>query len=326
MRLGARIGVDAARRGARGTGVLESIGELMELETELLARREGVGDYGGLIAHLPAVRASSAVVTMVAIARRLTLQPPHAPDAEMFGRYRLVRPIACDPTDACFEAVNAGVSGFARSVFLRRFPRERMTDALIAVAKTWAGYTGPGVAHLYDIGVLSHEPFMVSHLVRGVSIRDLVCALERKGRALPLSVGLVLFAEGRLALDGMHAKGVVHGHLTPSRVRLEALGRVSLALGTSFVPLGASVERDVATLARFLVGHHDRTASEVLAVGDREALVVAFDRLKEVAPHLDDLLAAVLVPDLAAVRAAAETHVDPADAIQFLVDVLEAMG
>jgi hypothetical protein len=209
-------------------------------------------------------------------------------DIGSIGRYHLVRKLPCSPPEACFLAT-AGEDE-VRDRFLRTFPKERMNDELLERLRRGMKRSSEGTAQIFDFGVVDHRPYVAAEYVAGIDLRR----LKETRPSLPIL--LALLADGMAALEAIHEGGETHGHLSEGRIRIQPLGGVKLCTGTSELSLKESRGEDLCTLARLMLGValDDAELFAVLDTNVPEALMVAADRLEELHPELDDLIAAVL--------------------------------
>jgi Tol biopolymer transport system component len=117
--------------------------------------------------------------------------------------------------------------------------RQRFTDE----AQAASALNHPNIVTVYDVGIHDDTPFIVSEVIEGSSIRDML------GRA-PLSVGDVLDLGMQMA-DGLaaaHQAGIVHRDFKPENVMVTRDGRVKiLDFGLASVGIrdGGSPDLDV---------------------------------------------------------------------------------
>ena len=117
--------------------------------------------------------------------------------------------------------------------------RQRFTDE----AQAASALNHPNIVTVYDVGVHEDTPFIVSEVIEGLSIRDMLA------RA-PMSVGDVLDLGMQMA-DGLaaaHQAGIVHRDFKPENVMVTRDGRVKiLDFGLASVGLrdGLSSDMDV---------------------------------------------------------------------------------
>ena len=97
--------------------------------------------------------------------------------------------------------------------------RQRFTDE----AQAASALNHPNIVTVYDVGIHDGTPFIVSEVVEGSSLRDMLA------RA-PLSVGDVLDLGVQMA-DGLaaaHQAGIVHRDFKPENVMVTRDGRVKI--------------------------------------------------------------------------------------------------
>jgi tRNA A-37 threonylcarbamoyl transferase component Bud32 len=222
---------------------------------------------------------------------------------ERWGRYRLRAPIPAGPGDECFVAVQDGLVCIEKLSFLRRFPRARLDGALVAAVRRRAEVNHRGVEQLYDLGELGRHGYLVSELVQGLGVDHLDEALRRRGERLPWPVALAMFHDACERVSHLHAAGVIHGDVTPARLRLSLTGILYLCYGlpAAAEPSWGRALCDVARPILQLAATDEERAllDEILGDADGEgALAVASDALVLRHPELDPILPALLLSAL----------------------------
>ena len=156
---------------------------------------------------------------------RLDSVPTMAP--KLVGdRYQVVRPIgagamtrvleAWDRRDQRRVALKVPLQGLAEdATFLERLERE---------ARTAASLVHPNIAAVYEVRWDAGTGFVVTELVDGSSLRDMLIA---RG-ALPAAGAAKIGTSVAAAIAAAHARGVAHGHLTSSNVLLGIDGHVKV--------------------------------------------------------------------------------------------------
>jgi len=222
---------------------------------------------------------------------------------ERCGTYRLRARIPAGPGDECFVAMHEGLAGFTRLVFLRRFPRELLDDAVVGAIRRRAAINHRGVEQLYDVGAHGAHGFLVTELIEGIGVDHLAAVLHRRGAPLPWPVALAMFHDACERVSHLHEAGIVHGDVTAARLRLSLTGTLYLCHGLPVTP-DPTWGRALCDVARPLLqlaatAEERGLIDELLGEADAEgALAVASDALVERHPELDPVLPALLLSAL----------------------------
>lgn len=162
---------------------------------------------------------------------------------DLFGKYRIVRPIAQGGMGEVLEAVYCPEGGFERRVAIKRIPRERaaslrVVDAFRAEAQLTARLAHPNIVGVVDFGRADDAYFLAMEFVDGLTLSELAARSNAARRPLgPDVVGFV----GREILAGLayaHAgvRGedgrllrVVHRDVCPQNVLVSRNGEVKIA-------------------------------------------------------------------------------------------------
>ena len=131
------------------------------------------------------------------------------------GRYRLLARIGSGSTTTVFAAEDLELG---HRVAVKLFASELAEDGpflerFVAAAEQLVALQHPNIVAVHDWGC-DDEPFLVTDLCEGGSLRDLLGA----GRRLTPSQALVVSLESAQALDHAHAHGFVHHNLRPTNV------------------------------------------------------------------------------------------------------------
>ncbi|MET9324201.1 protein kinase [Streptomyces sp. NPDC003038] len=195
--------------------------------------------------------------------------PPER-DTLLGGRYRLQAPIGSGGTADVSRGVDQ-VLGREVAVKVFRAGADTVTaDRFCDEARTLARLSHPALVTVYDAGRHGQGAFMVTELIRGVTLRTRIDA----GPLSPVQVTR-LGAAISSALDHVHAHGIIHHDVKPSNVLLREDGSPHLAdFGLSRTVHDRShsaPETLVGTLAYMapeqLLGQGASTASDVYALG-----------------------------------------------------------
>ncbi|MBN2493466.1 MAG: protein kinase [Deltaproteobacteria bacterium] len=159
-----------------------------------------------------------------------------------FGKYLLVERIAQGGMAEIFKAKSYGVSGFEKTIVIKRilptFSNDKeFIEMLIDEAKICAGLQHSNIVQIFDLGRLEGRYFIAMEYVRGV---DLVLVLNRLRKArtrLPLELACFIMSEALKGLDYAHrACGpegeplkIIHRDFNPANILLSYQGEVKVA-------------------------------------------------------------------------------------------------
>jgi serine/threonine protein kinase len=158
----------------------------------------------------------------------------HSPDAaarelvsgDRVGHYRVVAPIGEGGMGDVYEAVHETLGRRHALKVLARRAQERDRDYVeqfVREAQAVARLRHPHIVEVFDFGYLpDRRPYIVMELLGGVSLGDVLI-----GGPLPPAAALSIATQLAEALAAAHARGVVHGDVTPSNVLLDD-GHVTL--------------------------------------------------------------------------------------------------
>ncbi|MFE9469172.1 serine/threonine-protein kinase [Streptomyces virginiae] len=149
---------------------------------------------------------------------------PPLRDTVLGGRYRLQGPIGSGGTADVFHGVDE-VLGREVAVKVFRAGTDTVTaDRFCDEARTLARLSHPALVTVYDAGRHGQGAFMVTELIRGVTLRTRMDA----GPLSPVQV-MRLGADISSAIDHVHAHGVIHHDVKPSNILLGEEGSAHLA-------------------------------------------------------------------------------------------------
>lgn len=135
-------------------------------------------------------------------------------------------------------------TGVSRKVAMKIFgttsseDRSVVESAILRSARRSACILHPNVVPVLEYGVFEEcQPFLVTELVRGLSLRRFLDAMSAEGRRMPLDLALFITLEVADALAGAReatdARGqrlnMIHGELSPREVLLSPHGQVKVA-------------------------------------------------------------------------------------------------
>ncbi|HTX32985.1 MAG TPA: serine/threonine-protein kinase [Solirubrobacteraceae bacterium] len=152
--------------------------------------------------------ATSAGRTAATLAER---PPPHPGGLLILERYRLHRPLGAGGFGTVWMARDERLD---RDVAVKVLARERIVGGRFErEARAAARLSHPGIVTLYEAAVDDDGAYLVSELVRGPTLSQLLEAGRLSDRDI-VEVGIALCD----ALDHAHAHGVVHRDVKPSNV------------------------------------------------------------------------------------------------------------
>ncbi|MFE5491719.1 protein kinase [Streptomyces virginiae] len=149
---------------------------------------------------------------------------PPLRDTVLGGRYRLQGLIGAGGTADVFHGVDE-VLGREVAVKVFRPGTDTVTaDRFCDEARTLARLSHPALVTVYDAGRHGQGAFMVTELIRGVTLRTRMDA----GPLSPVQV-MRIGADISSAIDHVHAHGVIHHDVKPSNILLGEEGSPHLA-------------------------------------------------------------------------------------------------
>ena len=141
-----------------------------------------------------------------------------------------------------------------RNVALKVLPRGAPADALIRFeqeARAAAALNHPNVLAVHDIGVSDGQPYIVSELLEGQTLRERLS----KG-ALPRRDALDYAAQLARGLEAAHERGIVHRDLKPENLFITNEGRIKiLDFGIAKLPRGETTTQTADGIVMGTVGY-----------------------------------------------------------------------
>lgn len=173
-------------------------------------------------------------------------QPLRTSDPALFperlGRYEVLLPVASGGMATVYLARSVGAGGFERDVALKltHFHLREDPDfvaSLMDEARLAGRIHHPNVVSVLDAGEDPHGVFIVMEYVEGDSLATLQRALDKRGQAMPLAVGLRVMDDLLLGLHAAHELVdedgaplyLIHRDVTPHNVLLGIDGVAKLA-------------------------------------------------------------------------------------------------
>ena len=136
-------------------------------------------------------------------------------EGDQLGPYRIVRPIGAGGMGEVYQAHDPRLD---RDVAIKALPTILSTDRerlcrFEQEARAAAALNHPTILAVYDINVKEGTPYLVSELLEGENLRDVL----NRG-ALPPRKGLQYGLQIAQGLAAAHAKGIVHRDLKPENL------------------------------------------------------------------------------------------------------------
>jgi serine/threonine protein kinase len=157
------------------------------------------------------------------------------------GPYELVAELGRGGMATLFLARRVGPAGFSRPVAIKIIHREHQNDRgflemFLDEARLSARVQHPNVVHVEELGEDAGIPYLVMEYVDGVTLVDVMRALHKSGRSMPIEIAVAIAAQ---IADGLHAAhestddhgrplGLVHRDVSPHNILLSSRGYVKL--------------------------------------------------------------------------------------------------
>jgi len=141
------------------------------------------------------------------------------------GAYEIVAPLGAGGMGKVYRARDTRLG---RDVAIKILPPELTATpearaSFEREARAISHLNHPNICKLHDVGRDGETDYLVMELVSGGNLRD---RMARK--ALPLEQVISLGSEIADALEGAHARGIVHRHLKPSNILLTEQGQAKV--------------------------------------------------------------------------------------------------
>ncbi len=163
------------------------------------------------------------------------------------GVYGIVGPLGAG---AMGEVYRARDPRLGREVAIKILPPAFSTDAARLArfeqeARAAAGLNHPNILAVFDVGQLGDSPYIVSELLDGSTLRDLL-----GGTGLPIRKAIEYGTQIAKGLTAAHDKGIVHRDLKPENLFITTDGRVKiLDFGLAKLTEKASSDNGVSDVA-----------------------------------------------------------------------------
>lgn len=181
------------------------------------------------------------------------------------AHYQLLERIGQDGPTEVWRARDARLQRIVAIQVLRRGPdtSQEAVDRFRRQAHVASLVTHPHICAVHNWGEEDGQPYVVRELLSGHRLDELLA-----GGALPVDRVLDLAIQLTGALCAVHRRGLVHGHVHPSNVRVTADGHVKLmGLGGAIADASASAP-DLGAFATTAVDLDTSVADGVPAEGD----------------------------------------------------------
>ena len=186
-------------------------------------------------------------------ARDLAQDEPPLAEGTLVGPYRIVTLLARGGMGDVYRATDPRLG---RDVALKTLPKAERGDDAHAVerflqeARITASLDHPNIVKVFDVGMSSGRPYLVSELLDGETLRAPIgrgplAPADARGIAAALASGLV----------AAHARGLVHRDLKPENIFLTRTGTAKiLDFGIAKLAQDPALPRGLATLTGVILG------------------------------------------------------------------------
>lgn len=169
-----------------------------------------------------------------------------------FGPYEILAPLGAGSMGEVYRAKDARLH---REVALKILGADATGDPqrewrFLQEARAASALNHPNILAIFDVGSEETQRYIVSELIDGESLRDLL-----KRGAIPIRKFLDIAIQIADGLAAAHEAGIVHRDLKPENIMITKDGRVKLldfGLAKTLIPLKGSAQED--THSAFLTG------------------------------------------------------------------------
>jgi serine/threonine protein kinase len=200
-----------------GTFVSDASAKVVEHRTELLSRAQ----------------------TDAKVARAVASGAPVAAEDAILGKYKIVRALSAGGMAEVFLAKQIGLD---KPVAIKRIQnkllesRQQAIQLFLNEAKIAGRLMHPNIAQVLDVGEANGALYLAMEFVHGKDLREVIKALKKRGRTMPMPEALYIVREVALALDYAYWStdlagkrlNVVHRDVSPHNVILGYDGTVKL--------------------------------------------------------------------------------------------------
>ena len=161
--------------------------------------------------------------------------------SQSFGRYELLARIATGGMGEVFLARTRGAGGFEKLFVVKRVlphlaQNAEFRELFLDEARIAARLNHPGIAQIFELGVVDGQWFIAMEYVAGRDLRKIGAAARSLGRWYPVGLACRIVADAAAALDYAHkardaqgrAMQIVHRDVSPHNLLVSYDGTVKL--------------------------------------------------------------------------------------------------
>jgi serine/threonine-protein kinase len=161
--------------------------------------------------------------------------------AELFGKYQLVRPLATGGMAEVFLASQLGPGGVTREVVVKRvLPQlsaaSDFVDMFLDEARVAARLSHPNVVQVFDFGQENGSYFLVLEYLDGADIDTILRLAQQRHQPMPERIAALIAAQALDGLQYVHSLAgpdgrplhVIHRDVSPSNLFVTYQGTVKL--------------------------------------------------------------------------------------------------
>ncbi len=169
-------------------------------------------------------------------------QQPETELPARFGKYLLVDRIAYGGMAEIFRAKSYGVSGFEKTIVIKRIlpsfaQDQEFIDMMIDEAKICASLQHANVVQIFDLGRLEGRYFIAMEYVHGIDLVHVLSRLRKAKTRLPQELACFIVSEALKGLDYAHRAAapdgrplnIIHRDFNPANILLSYQGEVKVA-------------------------------------------------------------------------------------------------
>jgi serine/threonine protein kinase len=159
----------------------------------------------------------------------------------MFGKYRLIRPLAEGGMAQVYIAKQLGLEGFEKVVVLKRIlPQHSKNPEFVAMfldeARISARLSHPNLVQIFDFGLQDNCYFLAMEYLAGENLSSIMRAVAAKKEHIPSEIAATIIASACAGLHYAHSitdekgvpLGIVHRDVSPSNLMVTHQGIVKV--------------------------------------------------------------------------------------------------